>query len=94
MKKFFSINFVEMVVALGMLVFIICISCAALKSTLRTIDDVATDLCMIVATEQDPKDLQGMSPSQWCAIHDNLKPFIDAALSAKADAAGRSGFGQ
>lgn len=29
----------------------------------------------------------GVSPAEYCAIHDNLRPFIDEALRAKNAAA-------
>ena len=68
--------------------------CAAFKNVARVVNDVAHDLCMVVAAEQDAEELDGLSPRAWCAIHKNLKPFIDSVLAAKEEAAEKSGFGQ
>jgi hypothetical protein len=72
--------------------FLVFCQCAAFKNTVRTINDIASDLCMLVAVDQEAEDLDGLSPSAWCAIQENLAPFIDAALSAQQDAAGQAGF--
>ena len=67
------------------------VGCGMLKQTGRTINDAASILCTLFAVEAaetDPEMLGGMNAADYCAIHDNLQPFIDEALSAK-QAAGR-----
>lgn len=59
--------------------------CAAVKQHARTVNELAEDLCMLVATE-NADQLAGLTPTQWCALHENLQPFIDEILSAKAAA--------
>ncbi len=61
-------------------------SCAGLKPILRTIDDVAQDLCLIFATENE--DALGVSPGDFCEAKDHLQPFIDQVLAAKQTAGG------
>lgn len=56
-------------------------SCSSFKSVARTADDAASILCELFAAEN--KEAVGMSPEQWCALHDNLQPFIDQVLAAK-----------
>lgn len=56
--------------------------CAAIKNHARTVNDIASDLCMLVATE-NAEQLAGLTPRQWCQIHENLQPFIDEVLAAK-----------
>ena len=67
-------------------------ACALIKPIARTSNDVAGTLCEIVAAEQEPEALGGMSVEDWCAIHDNVDPFLDIVLSAKAEAAEKAGF--
>lgn len=52
------------------------------KDTGKTINDAAGILCNLFAADH-PDDLAGMTPVEWCAVHDNLKPFIDEALAAQ-----------
>jgi hypothetical protein len=57
-------------------------SCATLGKVIRTVDVVARDLCEIWGAEQGEAKL-GMSPAEFCAVDDNVRPFVDAALAAK-----------
>lgn len=66
-------------------------SCTAVKNVVRTIDDVASDLCLLTATEVPPEQLQGFNPKEWCQVKEHLQPFIDEALSAQRAAAGGAG---
>lgn len=66
------------------------ISCIALKPIARTITDAATILCELTAAENTVK-LDGMTPSQWCNIYENIVPFIDPLLEAKKSGASKSG---
>lgn len=59
--------------------------CSFLKNTGRTINDAASILCNLFATEH-PEEIQGLTPAEWCAVHDNIAPFIDEALRAKQSA--------
>lgn len=61
-------------------------ACAAVKPVLRTIDDVAQDLCMIFAAENE--DALGISPGDFCEAKQHLQPFIDQVLAAKQTAGG------
>lgn len=72
------------------LTLVIAASCGLLKDVGRTANDAAAILCELVAAEK-PEELQGLSPQQWCAIHENLRPFLDEVLSAQKAAAKRSG---
>lgn len=65
-------------------------SCGLLKDIGRTANDAAMILCELVAAEK-PEELHGLSPQQWCAIHDNLQPFLDEVLSAQKAAAKKTG---
>lgn len=58
------------------------IGCATLGKVVRSIDVIARDLCEIWASEQ-PRDKLGLSPADYCAIAENVRPFADAALAAK-----------
>lgn len=74
------------------LIFIVA-SCGLLKDIGRTANDAAMILCELVAAEKQ-QELQGLSPQQWCAIHDNLQPFLDEVLSAQKAAAKKTGLGK
>lgn len=67
------------------MVAMVCAECALFKKVTRTVNDAAKILCEVFAQEH-AQDLQGFSPTEWCAIHENLQPFIDAALEAKQSA--------
>lgn len=66
---------------LALLLCALC-ACATLGKVVRTIDVIARDLCEIWASEQ-PRDKLGLSPAEFCAIAENVRPFADAALAAK-----------
>ncbi len=63
--------------------------CAAVKPIARTVNDIAHEACELFAAEQG--DRLGMSPAEFCAVHENLKPWIDQLLEAKRLAAQRVG---
>ena len=75
------------ILALGLALTSILVSCATLKSAGRTINDAATVLCELFAQDADAEQLKGFTPSQYCAVHEHLEPFIDEALKAKNAAA-------
>ena len=60
--------------------------CAAFKKVARTANSVATDLCWIFASDH-PDELGGLAPASWCAIKENLDPFIEYILKAQNDGA-------
>ena len=66
--------------------------CAAFKSNIKTIDNIASDLCLFAASEQPQEQLNGLSPADFCAVKKHLQPFIDEALAAKMAASSASGF--
>jgi len=57
--------------------------CGAVKPVARTINDVATVLCELYATENPNVISDGLDPSQWCQVKRNIDPFIDEVLAAK-----------
>ena len=77
--------------ALTILGGLLCVSawagCGTLKQVGRTINDAATVLCELYAVDANPEQLNGLTPSDYCAIHDHLEPFIEEALAAKQAAA-------
>lgn len=72
-----------------------CVSgCAAwqkAKPYARTVNDAARILCETTFAESAESERAGLSPREWCAIHGNLKPFLEAVLSAQQVAAGKAG---
>jgi hypothetical protein len=66
------------------------VGCSMFKSAAKTADDAASILCELFAAEN--QSAVGMSPEDWCALHDNLEPFIDQVLAAK-QAAGAAALG-
>lgn len=69
----------------GLLVFTafgLLVSCASLKPIARTVNDAATVLCELYGAE-NPELLDGASVSDYCAVKENLDPFIDSVLAAK-----------
>lgn len=93
MKHIYAIVTSAIVIYIAASVGLVALSgCGTLKQTGRTINDAASILCnlfAVEAAETEPEMLGGMNAGDYCAIHDNLKPFIDEALSAK-QAAGRT----
>ena len=62
-------------------------SCAFIKPAVRTIVDAARITCQLWATEQ-PNDMLALGPEDFCAVEENLRPFIDQLLAAKRTAGG------
>lgn len=60
--------------------------CAGWKPAARTADGLAETMCAQFFSEQKPGLSLEDAAAQFCATHDDLKPFIDAVLSAKASA--------
>jgi hypothetical protein len=60
--------------------------CSVFKKTLHTAADAARILCELWATDEGGQDKLGMTPADFCAIADNVRPFIDAALAAQRNA--------
>lgn len=93
MTKFLSetmIGIMAIFFALFTMFMFTVVACGTLKDIGRTVNDAATILCELVAT--DNKDqLDGLSPAEWCAIQKNIAPFIDEILSAKQSASKKSG---
>lgn len=66
------------------LMLVLCVGCAWFKGAVRTAADAAAVLCELWA--QDNSAQLKLSPQDFCALAENLQPFIDAALAAKRDA--------
>jgi hypothetical protein len=77
--------------AIAIIVAALATGCGVMKQIGRTIQDVAQALCLVTASEQSEDALGGMTAEDWCAIEENLRPFVDAALMAQQDAAGKAG---
>lgn len=56
--------------------------CAAIKPVVRTVEDIARNLCESVA-QKHTDQLRSLTPADWCAIERNIEPFIDAVLSVQ-----------
>ena len=77
------------------LILAFCLSlsgCAGLLKGVRTVIDLATCLCEIVAVEQPQDKLGGLTPKEYCEKEENLRPFIEQITKAKAAAAQKAGF--
>ena len=57
-------------------------ACAAFKKVVRSVNHIATDLCWIFA-EDNPDQIGGLLPSEWCSVKENIDPFIDYVLKAQ-----------
>lgn len=58
------------------------VACAAVKPVARTINDAASIACEVAFGEEELP--QGMSLKEFCDIHENVQPFVDQILAAKA----------
>lgn len=63
------------------LLVILLSSCALFQKVLHTAEDAAEVLCQLWAKDQGPQ--LRLSPEDFCAIADNVRPFVDQALAAK-----------
>jgi len=57
-------------------------ACATGKQVARTANDAARIACEVMFGEEELP--QGMSVEQFCAVHENVQPFLDQILAAKA----------
>ncbi len=88
---------IVIVMIMGLFAFNGLTGCGLLKAAapiVKTMDDIATDLCMFAASEQEQEALAGLSPADFCRVKDHLQPFIDEALAAKRAAGQAAGFGR
>lgn len=60
--------------------------CAWFKGALHTAADAARVICELWA--EDNKAALKLSPADFCAVAENIQPFLDATLAAKRDAGG------
>ena len=67
------------------------VGCAAFKATVRTIDQIAFNLCLSTASDYSDMKRDGMSVKDWCKVQANLHPFVQWVTSAKADLAEETG---
>lgn len=61
-------------------------ACASWKPVARTADGIAETLCAQFFSEQKPGLTLEEAADQFCATHEDLKPWIDQVLAAKASA--------
>jgi hypothetical protein len=76
---------------IGLCLFVVW-GCAGLAAVARTANDIARDACVLFATEN--KAALGASvgsPADWCAVRENVAPFLDSILSAQRMSAQRMG---
>jgi hypothetical protein len=63
--------------------------CAGVKTVAKTANDIAHEACSVFASAREQQ--LGMSAADWCNLHANLEPFLDAVLSAERKAGISSG---
>ena len=68
---------------------LLCCSCGTLRDVGRTVNDIAHVACELFAVEHEAE--LGLSPAEWCAIHENVAPYIDSILAADRMAATKAG---
>jgi len=68
-------------------------ACAGLMPVLRSVKDIAYDICSLTGTEQlkavGGETIDGMSVSDWCKQAKVIKPFMDDVLASKLSGASR-----
>jgi hypothetical protein len=72
------------IIVINIFVLLFMISCSQFLSTIHTLAQAATLACQAFAQNQS-KDFLGMSPEAWCAIDENVAPFLDHLLQAEND---------
>lgn len=80
-----------MKMAVATMAVVLC-GCALIRPAVHTVNDIARDLCELVAAE-NVGQLQGFSPAEFCEIHDNAAPFIENVTAAQRTAGDAVGFG-
>ena len=70
------------IIALVLIISLAVAGCAAFKKVVRSVNHIATDLCWIFA-EDNPDQLGGLLPSEWCSVKENIDPFVDYVLKAQ-----------
>ena len=73
------------------LAIILISSCAWFKDAARTANDAARVVCELWATDNHVEARLKLTPADFCAVHDNLQPFLDAVLAAKQTAGAEVG---
>lgn len=66
-------------------------ACAAIKPIVRTVADIAHELCLLTAAEQGALARDGLTVEQFCAVETNVRPFVEQILAAKQAAAAKAG---
>lgn len=80
----------------GIVVFAVVLAlsgCGFLKQTIKTAEDLALLACELFASEHGD-ELAGMSAGEWCAIPENLEPFIRNISAAQETAGAEVGIGK
>lgn len=67
---------------LALLVLLSVVSCGFGKAV-RSVVDVAADACELWAEKQQPATLQKLSPADFCAVADNVRPYVDQILAVQ-----------
>lgn len=61
--------------------------CAIARAGGKALSTIADVLCQRAAAKRC-KELDGMTPAQWCKLKKNIDPILDIVLGAAADAEG------
>ena len=64
--------------AVVLTVVLLVAGCSLFKTIVRSVNDIATDLCWVYAEEH------GL-PASYCAVKENVDPFVDYILRATRD---------
>lgn len=67
--------------------------CGFLKQTVRTVHDLAVLACELFAADHED-ELAGLSPAEFCAVEENLRPFIEQITAAQQTAGAEVGLGR
>lgn len=59
------------------------VGCRLIKPIARTANDIGLKACKDTFGASDVELPKGMSLEEFCAIHENVQPFIDNILAAK-----------
>ena len=89
LQKFDWVVTTIMSCAAMLLVGFLLVRCAAVKPVLRTVDDAASILCELFATEH--KAELKLTPQEFCDVKENFQPFIDQVLAAQRAAGDQVG---
>lgn len=83
-SSYHRLSFPAQLVMLLISILLVCISACWAKPALRTANDIAKQACETFAEARERQ--LGISKEQWCALRDNLDPFLSVILAAERKA--------